>query len=81
MRPCRHDVADEETIAMTEEGLTRRLADKIRDAIEHARKIGREEVAKGLGLLYETVMTEDQEHHRLSRRRDDPPPTADSDES
>ncbi len=58
---------------MTEQQPARRLSDKIRLAFEHASKFGREEAAKHLRLLYESVMAEEQEHHRMSRRREDPP--------
>ncbi len=60
-------------VDMTEQQPARRLSDKIRHALDHASKFGRDEVAKHLRLLYESVMAEEQEHHRLSRRREDPP--------
>jgi hypothetical protein len=67
---------------MTEQQPARRLSDKIRLAFEHANKLGRAEVAKRLRLLYESVMTEEQELHPMRRRHLDelsPPPDKDDD--
>ncbi len=69
-------------MAMSDERPARRLTDKLWDAIEHAHKLGREELAKHLRLLYESAMTEEQEHHRLSRRRhSDPTPDSSDNEA
>ena len=56
---------------MTEQLPNRRLSDKIRLAFEQASTLDREEVAKHLRLLYESVMSEEQENHPMRRRHQD----------
>lgn len=49
----------------------RRLADKLGDAIEHARKFGKQELADRLQEIYDSVQEDDRRY--LGNRRTDVP--------